>query len=136
MKSRRANKAEIVVEEQPKEDSQVCAVTPRPKSKGPSRGSPPASPPKTDPKPSEAKKGGKGRGKGKRSKSDPRPEKRKQQCIPFYRGISKKGDHCNYEHQVDSYGRPVFVGSEILQKYHDAVKRFNENKARAKTVST
>ena len=47
-KPRKATKAEVTVEEQPKEEQQACAVTPRPKSKGLSRGSPPASPPKTD----------------------------------------------------------------------------------------
>ena len=40
-KARKVNKAEIVVEEQSKEDPQVCAVAPQSKSKGPKRGTPP-----------------------------------------------------------------------------------------------
>ena len=90
-------------------------------------------PPKNENKPPEAKKGGKGGGKGKRNKSEPRPEKRKQQCIPFFRGICQRGDQCKYEHQVDNEGKPIPVGPEILQKYDEAVKRFNENKAHAST---
>ena len=80
-KPRKANKAEGAVEEQPKEEPQVCAVTPRPKGRDRVE---------AHLQFNEAKKGGKG-GKGKRSESEPRPEKRKQQCIPFYRGICKKG---------------------------------------------
>ena len=34
-KPKNVNKVEVAVEEQPKEETQVCAVTPRPKSKGP-----------------------------------------------------------------------------------------------------
>ena len=64
-KPKRANKAEVVVDEQPKEEPQACAVTPRPKNKGSSRGSPPTSPAKAERAP-EAKKGG---GKGKRSQN-------------------------------------------------------------------
>ena len=78
---------------------------------------------------------GKGGGKGKRSKSEPRPEKRKQQRIPFLRGICKKGDQCMYEHQVDDEGKPIPVGPEIIQKYDEAVERFNDNRAQAKAKS-
>ena len=59
-------------------------------------------------------------------------EKRKQQCIPFFRGTCQKGVQCRYEHQVDNEGRPVPVGPEILQRFDEAVKRFNERKAQAK----
>ena len=103
-KPKKVNKVEVAVEEQPKEETQVCAVTPRHKSKGPNRGTPPISPVKTDPKPPEPKKTGKGGGKGKKGKSEQKPEKRRQQCILFYRGTCKNGGHCNYEHQARSRG--------------------------------
>ena len=48
------------------------------------------------------------------------------------RSTCQKGDQCRYEHQVDNDGRPVPVGPEILQKFDEAVKRFNESKAQAK----
>ena len=64
---KKVNKVEVAIEEEPKEETQACAVTPRPKSKGPNRGTPPLSPVKTDPKPTEPKKTGKGSGKGKRA---------------------------------------------------------------------
>ena len=114
-KRKKANTVEVAVEEPPKDEPQACAVTPRPKSnlKGPNRSATPASPVKTDSKSPEPKKASKGGGKGKSGKSEARQEKRRQQCIPFYRGIRKKGDHCNYEHQVDSEGRPMPVGPEI-----------------------
>ena len=70
-----------------------------------------------------SKKEGQGSGKGKRGKSEPRVEKRKQQCIHFFRGTCQKGDQCRYEHQVGDDGRPVPVGPEILQRFDDAVKR-------------
>ena len=43
MKARpkRVKKVEVAIEEQPKEETQACADTPRPKSKGPNRGTPP-----------------------------------------------------------------------------------------------
>ena len=116
------------MEEQSKEDSQVCAVTPRPKSKGPKRGRlQPVLPKLTlnGLKPPETRKGGKGGAKGRRSRSEPRPERRKQQCKLFYRGICKKR----------SDGKPVPVGPEILQRYDDAVKRISESKAQAKAKS-
>ena len=78
-----------------------------------------------------ARKGGKGGGKGKRGKSEPRMEKRKQQCIRFYRGTCQRGDQCRYEHQVGEDGRPIPVGPEILQRFDEAVKRCNENRAQA-----
>ena len=59
---------------------------------------------------------GKGKGKGK-------GKKRNQQCIPFYRGLCKRGDKCLYEHQVGSDGRPVPVGQEFLQRYDEAAAR-------------
>ena len=67
----------------------------------------------------------KGNGKGKKGKG----ETKNQQCIPFFRGICKKGDHCNYEHQEDSEGKPLSVDQEFLQRYDDANKRSNEAKA-------
>ena len=88
---------QIAVEEPPKKEAQANAVTPKPKANGQGRGSPPASPPKNESKPPEAKKGGKTGGKGKRSESEPRPEKQKQQCIPFFRGMCQKSDQCKYE---------------------------------------
>ena len=66
-----------------------------------------------------------------RSKSEPDREKRKQPCIPFFRGISRRGDQCNYEHQVDNEGKPIPVGPETLQRYDEAVKRSSDNKAKA-----
>ena len=70
-------------------------------------------------------------GKGKRGKSEPRTEKRKQQCIYFYRGTCQRGDQCRYEHQVGEDGRLVPVGPEILQRFDEAVKRCNENRTQA-----
>ena len=67
--------------------------------------------------------GGKSSGKGKKGKS----EKRNQQCIPFFRGNCKKGDRRNCEHLVDSDGKPVPVGPELLQRYDEAVKKFNKS---------
>ena len=63
----------------------------------------------------EARKGGKGGGKGKRGKSEP--------------GTCQRGDQCRYERQVDEDGRRVPVGPEILQRFDEAVKRYNENRA-------
>ena len=122
----------MTVEEQPKEETQSNATTPKPKAKGQARGPPQSSPPKNKSKPPEAKKRGKGGGKSRRGKSESRPEKRKQQCIPFFRGTCQKGDQRKYELQVDRDGRPVPVGPEILQGYDEAVKRFNESRAQAK----
>ena len=74
-----------------------------------------SSPAKVEGKPPDARKGGKGRGKGKRGESEPRIEKRKQQCIDFYRGTCQRGDQCRYEHQVGEDGRPIPVRREILR---------------------
>ena len=129
-KPKKVNRAEVTPEEPSKEEAQVNAATPTtPKPKA--RGAIQTSLAKVEKKPPETKKGGKGGGKGKRGKSEPRPEKRKQQCIPFFRGACQKGDQCRYEHQVGEDGRPVPVGLEILQ----AVKQYNESKiqAQAKT---
>ena len=62
---------------------------------------------------------------------NPRVEKRKQQCIHFFRGTCQKGDLCRYEHLVGDDGQPVPVGPEILQRFDDAVKRYNETRAQA-----
>ena len=123
----------ITHEEPPKEDAQACAVIRRAKTKGPNRSAPPPSPVKDSPKTPEPKRAGKGSGKEKKGKPEGKPEKRRQQCTPFFRGNCKKADHCSYEHQVDGEGNPIPVGLETLQKYNEAVKRFNENKAQAKT---
>ena len=80
-------------------------------------------PPKTEAKPPEQKKGGKGNGKGKRGRSESRPEKRKQQCIYFFRGACQRGEQCRYEHQVGDDGQPAPVAPEIIQRFEDAVKR-------------
>ena len=93
------------------------------------------SPPKTEAKaakPPEHKKGGKGNGKGKRGRSESRPERRKQQCIYFFRGSCQRGDQCRYEHQVGEDGQPVPVAPEIIQRFDDAVKRYGETRAQAK----
>ena len=79
-------------------------------------------------KPPEAKKGSKGGGKGKCGKSEPRVEKRKQQCIHLFRGTCQRGDQCRYEHQIGDDGQPVPVEPEILQRFDDAVKRYNETR--------
>ena len=106
-------------------------TTPRPKAKGQVREASQTSPAKVEGKPPDARKGGKGGGKGKRGMSEPRIEKRKQQCIHFYRGTCRRGDQCRYEHQVGEDGRPLPVGPEILKKFDEAVKRYHENRAQA-----
>ena len=73
------------------------------------------SPPKAEAKPPEQKKGGKGNGKGKRGRSESRPERRKQQCVYFFRGSCQRGDQCRYEHQVGDDGQPVPVAPEITR---------------------
>ena len=120
-----------------KDEPQVNAtvptpVTPRPKPKAQAKTSPQPTTPKMEAKPPEPRKGGKGNGKGKRGKSEPRPEKRKQQCIYFFRGTCQRGEQCKYEHQVGDDGQPVPVAPEIIQRFEDAVKRYNETRAQAK----
>ena len=127
-KPKKANQAEVTPEEPPKEETQANATmpTPKPKAKGIS----------DQPCQSRSQTAGRGKGgsTGKCGKSESRPEKRKQQCIPFLRGTCQKGDKCRYGHQVDNDGRPVPVGPEILQKFDEVVKRFvvNASKAQAK----
>ena len=58
-------------------------------------------------------------------------DKRKQQCIHFFRGTCQRGDQCRCEHQLGDDGQPVPVGPEILQRFDDAVKRYNESRAQA-----
>ena len=133
-KPKKANKAEVPIEEV-KSETQVNAtgpVTPRPKPKGQPKSSAQPTPPKMEPKPQEQTKGGKGGGKGKRGRSESRPEKRKQQCIYFFRGSCQRGDKCKYEHQVGDDGQPVPVAPEIIQRFEDAVKRYGETRATAK----
>ena len=132
-KPKKANKVEVTSDE-PKGETQINATTPttpRPKPKAQPKASPQSTPARVENKPPENKKEGKGGGKGKRGKSEPRVEKRKQQCIHFFRGTCQKGDQCRYEHQVGDDGRPVPVGPEILQRFDDAVKRYNETRAQA-----
>ena len=108
-KPKKANKAEVPIEEV-KNETQVNAtgpVTPRPKPKGQPKSSAQPVSPKIEPKPQEQNKGGKSSGKGKRGRSESRPEKRKQQCIYFFRGDCQRGDKCKYEHQVGDDGQPV-----------------------------
>ena len=106
-------------------------VKPRPKATGQAKGNSQISPAKVESKSPDARKGGKSGGKGKRGKSEPGTEKRKQQCIHFYRGTCQRGDQCRYEHQVGEDGRPVPAGPEILQSFDEAVKRYNESRAQA-----
>ena len=125
--TKKANKAEVTVEESPKEETQADATTPKPKAKGQGRGTPQTSPAKVESKPPEAKEA---KVEARESvESQSQNQKRKQQCNPFLRGTCQKGDQCKYEHQVDNDGRPIPVGPEILQKYDEAVKRFNESRA-------
>ena len=133
-KPKKANKVEVTPEEPVRTETQVNATaptTPRPKSKGQAKGNSQGSPAKVENKSPDGRKGGEGGGKGKRGKSEPRTDKRKQQCLNFYRGTCQRGDQCRYEHQVDEDGRPVPVGPEILQRFDEAVTRYNENKAQA-----
>ena len=133
-KPKRANKLEVAPDEPIKGETQVNATTPttpRPKPKAQPKGTSQSSPVKVENKPPDAKKGGKGGGKGKRGKSEPRMDKRKQQCIHFFRGTCQRGDQCRYEHQIGDDGQPVPVGPEILQRFDEAVKRYNENRAQA-----
>ena len=124
-KPKKVNKVEVATDE-PKGETQVNATTPttpRPKPKAQPKSSPQSTPAKVESNPPEAKKGGKGGGKGKRGKSEPRVDKRKQQCIHFFRGTCQRGDQCRYEHQVGDDRQPVPVGPEILQRFDDAVKK-------------
>ena len=105
------SKLEVAPDEHTKGETQI----PRPKPKAQPKGNSPNSPAKVESKPPDVKKGGKGGGKGKRGKSEPRMDKRKQQCIHFFRGTCQKGEQCRYEHQVGDDGQPVPVGPEILQ---------------------
>ena len=90
-KPKKANKVEVTPDEPIKGEAQINATkptTPRPKPKAQNSQS---SPVKVENKPPDAKKGGKGGGKGKRGKSEPRMDKRKQQCIHFFRGTCQRG---------------------------------------------
>ena len=119
-KPKKVNKVEVTSDEPSKGDTQVNAIaptTPRPKPKAQPKASSQTTPAKVENKPPEAKKEGKGSGKGKRGKSEPRVEKRKQQCIYVFRGACQRGDQCRYEHHVGDDGRPVPVGPEILQRF-------------------
>ena len=130
-KPKKANKVEVTTDEPNKGETQINATTPttpRLKPKAQPKANPRSTPAKVENKTPEA---GKGSGKGTRGKSEPRVEKRKQQCIHFFRGTCQRGDQCRYEHQVGDDGRPVPVGPEILQRFDDAVKRYNETRAQA-----
>ena len=82
--------------------------------------------------PQKQNKGGKGSGKGKRGRSESRFEKRQQQCIYFFRGNCQRGDKCKYEHQVGDDGQPVPVAPEIIKRFEDAVKRYQDARTQAK----
>ena len=130
-KTKKVNKAEVTTEES-RGETQVNATmptTPRPKPKAQPKSGVQHTPPKVEAKPPEPKKGGKSSGKGKRGRSEPRIEKRKQQCIYLFRGTCQRGDQCRYEHQVGDDGQPVPVAPEILQRFEDAVKRYTETRA-------
>ena len=129
-KPKKANKVEVPAEEI-KGETQANAtgpITPRPKPKAQPKNAAQSTPPKTEPKPPEQNKGG----KGKRGRSESRPEKRKQQCIYFFRGTCQRGDKCKYEHQVGDDGQPIPVAPEIIQRFEDAVKRYSDTRAQAK----
>ena len=131
-KPNKVKKAEVTSEEPSEEETQINATTPttpKPKAKGQTRGTSQTSPAKVESKPPDAKKGGKGGGKGKRGKSEPRPEKRKQQCIPFFRRTCQDGDQCRYEHQVGEDGRPIPVGP----KFSRSLTKQSSGTMRAKT---
>ena len=131
---KKANKVEVSTEEV-KNETQANAtgpITPRPKPKSQTKNTAQPTPPKTEPKPQEQGKGGKSAGKGKRGRSESRPEKRRQQCIYFFKGTCQRGDKCKYEHQVGDDGQPVPVAPEIMQRFEDVVKRYNETRAQAK----
>ena len=133
-KPKRANKVEVPTEET-KGETQANAtgpITPRPKAKVQPKNTTQPTPPKSEQKPPEQNKGGKGAGKGKRGRSESRPEKRKQQCIYFFRGNCQRGDKCKHEHQVGDDGQPVPVAPEIIQRFEDAVKRYGETRVQAK----
>ena len=133
-KPKKANKVDVPTEET-KGETQANAtgpITPRPKPKVQPKNAAQPTPPKTEPKPPEQSKGGKGAGKGKRGRSESRPEKRKQQCIYFFRGTCQRGDKCKYEHQVGDDGQLVPVAPEIIQRFEDAVKRYSETRVQAK----
>ena len=133
-KPKKANKVEVSTEEV-KNETQANAtgpITPRPKPKSQPKNTAQPTPPKTEPKPQEQGKGGKSAGKGKRGRSESRPEKRRQQCIYFFKGTCQRGDKCKYEHQVGDDGQPVPVAPEIMQRFEDVVKRYNETRAQAK----
>ena len=134
-KVRKVNKAEIVVEEQSKEDPQVCAVTPRPKSKGPKRAHLQPVLPKLILSHLNQEKGAREEEKVRGVDLSQDLRNGSRSAYRFTEESVRKGDHCNYAHQVDSNGKPVPVGPEILQRYDDAVKRFNESKAQAKAKS-
>ena len=112
-KPKKANKVEATSEsgsdEPSKGETQINATaptTPRPKPKAQPKASPQTTPARVEGKPPETKKEGKGSGKGKRGRS----EKRKPQCIYFFRGTCQRGDQ--YEHQVGDDGRPVLLGQK------------------------
>ena len=61
-----------------------------------------------------------GKGNRKGTKGKPERETSCQQCTPFFRGNCKKGDQCNYEHQVDADGNPTPLGPEFLHRCDEA----------------
>ena len=108
---KKANKVEIISDEPSKGETQINATAPtHPDQSRRLSQRPQSTPARVENKPPENKKEGKGSGKGKRGKSEPRVEKRKQQCIHFFRGTCQRGDQCRYEHQVGDDGRPVPTG--------------------------
>ena len=85
-KPKKANKVEVTTDEPNRGETQINATTPttpRPKPKAQPKANLQSTPTKVENKAPEAKREGKGSGNGKRGKSEPRVEKRNQQCIHF-----------------------------------------------------
>ena len=91
VKRKKVNKVEVTQKEPLQEEPQVNAVnTTRPKRCGYL-----PTPPKESAKTQDARPLGQGKGKGNEKKKG-KPEKRKQQGIPFFRNDCEKGDNGNY----------------------------------------
>ena len=69
---------------------------------------------------------------GRAMKKGRKGSQRREINSAFRSSDGKKGHNCNYEHQVDADGKPILVGPEFLQRYDEAVKRLNDNKAQNK----
>ena len=110
------------MEHQPKEEPQAHAVTPRIALR------------KMNPNPMPRKVA---REEAKKREASLSQDQRSgnSSAFPSLGEFAKKGDQCNYEHQIDNEGKPTPAGPEILQKHDEAVQRVNDNKAQAKAKS-